>query len=498
MNVSLGSLRQRLLDFRAWDSSGATLNGRIREALNTALDRLAGDVPEALIPDKAHVVLLPDVKGSDTDVVTRLQSLADRRVLEFRKASDGSALGASHTWSPTVDGTWDGQMHLEVQKPSGVWIRVQSREWWTEGSGDSTAYYVSIDQPWDSATDTGMDFRIHQPEFFTQDDVMQLLEPVKVWDDTRQQVWGIDTAGAYRQDMIDFRGESKGRPYRMWRGRHFQLPPPRKAPEVTSLSVKQVGGSGQPWVGPVAQGKFKLCYTYVWGRRPQSRSPEYISDPMWESAPSPVTAFDQKNYLGDAIRIRGVNIDHMMGYDVVGTTRETRTGMRLRFYIAREDAYEGTVGETNVESAGIFYLLTEVDPATVSPTGSFDWDGSTTPDYQRPLKHSTGYFAWQVYPHQDARYVLDLRVLRLPAKFIDDQDTAPIQRDAVSALIELSLYYMCLLDGGDQAGATMHLDRYEQLARRYRHRYSNPGGIVEPTPLGGFTQRIRYGTFSSS
>jgi hypothetical protein len=166
--------------------------------------------------------------------------------------------------------------------------------------------------------------------------------------------------------------------------------------------------------------------------------------------------------------------------------------------VARVGTYDTGTGESNVEEAGMFYLLTEVDPATVSPTGSVTWDGSTVPDYQRPLKHSTGYYAWEVYPHQDARYVLDLRVLRLPPKFTSDQDTAPIQRDAVSALIELSLYYMCLLDGGDQSGATMHLDRYEQLARRYRHRYANPGGIVEPTPLGGFTGRSRYGTFSSS
>ena len=60
MDVSLGALRQRLLNFRSWDSSGETLDNRIREAMNTALDRLAGDVPAALIPDAQHVVLLPD------------------------------------------------------------------------------------------------------------------------------------------------------------------------------------------------------------------------------------------------------------------------------------------------------------------------------------------------------------------------------------------------------------------------------------------------------
>ena len=51
MDTSLGALRSRLLEFRAWDSSGTTMNKRVRAALNTALDRMAGDVPEALVPD---------------------------------------------------------------------------------------------------------------------------------------------------------------------------------------------------------------------------------------------------------------------------------------------------------------------------------------------------------------------------------------------------------------------------------------------------------------
>ena len=42
MDVSLGALRERLLDFRAWDSSGTAFNKRVREALNTALERMAG------------------------------------------------------------------------------------------------------------------------------------------------------------------------------------------------------------------------------------------------------------------------------------------------------------------------------------------------------------------------------------------------------------------------------------------------------------------------
>ena len=175
----------------------------------------------------------------------------------------------------------------------------------------------------------------------------------------------------------------------------------------------------------------------------------------------------------------------------------------------------------SVETNQRYYLLCEVEPTfdhvtqlatdgTTAPTnilslgsgarkgGRIVWTGDQLYDYYRPLKHSTGYFAWKVYPHQDARYELDLRVLRLPRKYIDDRDTAPIQRDAIPSLIELALYYVSLDDGNDQLSANAHLSRYHDLVRVYRQRYANPGGVVEPVPLMGYRSRNRYGTFSSS
>lgn len=507
MDTSLGALRERLLNFRAWDSSGTTLNNRIREAINTALDRLAGDVPEALIPDEEHIVLLPDVRGSDATVLARLRATSDNVVLEFTTAAD-AVLGASPVWAPTVDGTWDGILHLEIQDPAGVWHRHQSREWWTTGGGGSTTYYVSLDRRWRNATDTLMDFRIHQPEFFFTDDVMEVCEPGRVWDGSRQQVWAIDTAGASRQDMVDFQGNSKGRPYRFWRGRHFQMPTPRHEP-LAEVEAKTA------WAGPEQIGKFRFCYTIVWGRKdPEWQySPGGTQDPQWESAPSPVSTQIEvvsmqsgrtttKSVGAGSIVLRAENIDFMTDFDIAGATRESRSGYRIRFYIARDSFVLGepapAAADNVVEASGIFYLLTEIDPATSTPTATYTWNGAKIPDLMRPLKHSTGYYAYKCYPHQDTRYEIDFRVLRLPRKFIDDEDTAPIQRDAVPALIELSLYYTCLLDGVDQQGAQAHLDRFQALARRYRARYANTGHVVEPVPIGGYAARHRYGQFRTS
>ena len=501
MDVSLGALRERLLEMRAWDSSGSTFDKRVRSALNSALERLAGDVPEALVPDEEHVVLRAETSSADHNLAINASGTGDSRVLRITDTA-GQDLGVSaaddtaEAWLANTlktDGTWDGIMHLEVKDPSGGWHRRQSREWWVDGN----IVYVSLDRPWRNTTDQLMTFRVYQPEFFVRDDVMQVLEPARIWDSTRQQVWAIDTAGAYRQDMVDFQGETKGRPFRFYRSRHFQLQAPRRA-ALARFTNK--------WNGPWQQGKFSFVYTYVWGKRDDEwqQSPMGVNDPVWESAPSPISNevdHDTTSTTGKAINIQMTNIDQMTNFGVTGTTRKSKSGFRLRIYVARTDIKEfggSPSAYNNVEKAGVYYLLTEIDPEDVSPDASYTWDGSVIPDYYRPLKHSTGYFAYRPYPQQDARYELDFRVLRLPKKFVDDQDTAPIQRDAVSTLLEIGLYYLCLLDGVDQAGATIHLNRYNELAQRYRLRYANPGKAVEPVPFDGVTFRHRYGSFSST
>ena len=494
MDTSLGALRARLFNYRAWDSTGPTLDGRVREAMNTALDRISGDVPEAVVPDDEHVVLLPDAVGEASDVDARIATTSDTRVLEFTDPS-GAPLTPSSPWVPATDGSLDGIMHFEIVDTKGQRHRRQSREFWIQkpGGGAPDRYYVSIDRPWDLGTMSGLKFRMHQPEFFVTDDVTRVLEPARIYDETRQQMWAIDTGGAYRQDLVDFIGEDKARPYRFWRGRHFQVPAPTTAP---TLAASEQGVA--PWAGPEWEGTFRFCYTYVWGRKEQEwqSAPGGIRDPQWESAPSPLsTTFSHAgSNAGRSIRITGTNIDAMMDFGESSTLRYSRSGMRLRIYVARDSVISTTpygTGFNRVETNGKFYLLAEIEPVS----GVYVWNGSAIPDYQRELKHSTGYYAYSVYPHQDQRYELDFRVQRLPKALKNDQDTVPIQRDAVMAYIELSLYYMCLMDGVDQTGAQVHLSRYAELARHFRKRYANPGGVVEPTPLTGYQVRFRYGRF---
>ena len=64
--------------------------------------------------------------------------------------------------------------------------------------------------------------------------------------------------------------------------------------------------------------------------------------------------------------------------------------------------------------------------------------------------------------------------------------------------MELILHYVALLDGADQQGAQIHLNRYEDLARKFRARYANPSRVVNAVPITGFISGRRYGTFSST
>jgi len=574
VNVSLKMLRQQLYAMRAWDSSGQTQDDRIRQSLNVALDRMANDVPQALVPDEEHVVLLPDVKSSDSTVAAKVGTYrSDKRLLYFVDATSGEGVSGSTsttTWRPSVTGEWDGIMHIEITDADGQVHRRQCLEWFTETISDPVSnlsvlqYVVTIDRPYNAlaaiaSAGDGLEFRIHQPEFFVTDDVTEIFEPARIFDSSRQQVWKIDTAGASRQDMLDYQGNSKGRPYRCWRSRHFQLPAPTEPPQVV-IAADQTLPTEFEWKEDLGlrRGKWAICYTYVWGRKDEDwqKSPlvtpggdtaqnstygltwaynkntvpsevnQYsgISDPQFESAPSPVATIEQKAPgTGDgAIVISATNIDAMKGFADSDFARYGRTGMRIRYYVAHLDANEKDRGAFNAtETSDRFYMLCEVEP-TFDLVGTLHEDGVTTPetvtelgttaiiggrivwtgselyDYERPLKHSTGYFGWKVYPHQDQRYELDFRVSRLPRKFITDQDTAPIHPEAVPTLLELSLYYVCLTDGNDQTSAQAHLNRYQDLVRVFRDRYANTGRVVEPVPISGYSSRNRYGTFGST
>ncbi len=501
MDLSLAALRQHLLDLRAWDAKGQAQRDRIRRCINLALRDLCGLVPEALVPATEHAVLLPDITGTDATVSATLNTSSSGFVLQFLSAT-GTALSS---WTPDTNGYWDWRYHIEAQDNTGRWHRREAREFFVVDTPPTTAYYVTLDRPWPSGrSDTLMPFRLHQPFFSLSSAVTRIFDPIRLWHETKQTAWSLSAGSARAQQMTDFRGETRGVPSVYFREDHFQLPAPRRAPTLNLQSP--VGGSPVGWQGPLPSGEFSFCYTIVAGKRDEEwqQAPGGLSDPLYESAPSPVSA---KVDAGadtptPGILIQCLNIDAMTNYDVSGTLRETHSGYRIRIYVARHsiDSKSGQNAYKPIEASGIYYLLTEIAPTDEGVSGivaSYLWRGDVLPDYYRPLRRSSGYYRYRTWPHADQRYEMDLPVARLPDELIDDADVAPIQQDAIAALTELALAYAALVDGNDMVGNAQHLAKAEAKIRRLRTAYGNDAKVVEPTPLNGITPPRRYSRFTS-
>lgn len=487
MDISLAGLVTSSLLLRNWNTSGERFGLRAREAFRLAVAELTSQVPEALLPDDDHVVLFPDQVSSAVSAHARTTS--DRWVLEFTDRANVAlgAVGSASTWRPAVDGTWDGIMHLEVQDTSGRWHRRQTRTWWV----DQGAFYVSLDRPWPSGTETAMEFRVHQPAFFLRADVHKLLAPCRLWDETKQQQWPLEAGSAHRLDMVDFRGESLGRPSTIFRGKGFQMPTPYLAPTVAA------GNAG--WAGPWQEGVFTFKYTICWGvRDPEwAELPGGLRDPMWESAPSNASeAFNHAASAGTDIVISLPNIEASLNFGTAGTLRRGRSGFYLRIYVAQTSVRTAGLGAADfnrVEVPGIYYPLVDVDPDGTAV--SVSWRGVQIPDRMRPLGRPARYFAWHPSPHQDSRYEMDLRVLRALPEVHNDTDTLPLHEVYCPAFVQLFLSHLCLLDGVDHKSSKAHLDRFNTLVEELRDADGSPAEVIEPMAFGEEGTVSNYGTY---
>ena len=546
MDTSLKAARDYIYNDRSWASTGKTLDKRVNTCLTRALRDIAGEVPEALVPEEHHVHVRKNVVGGDTTINAKIKKTTDLKVLEFVR---------SGTWKPTVDGTWDGVMYLEITDPDNRIRRRRAREWWESDSG---TFYVSIDRPWFDTGTTEMDFRIYQPSFYLPANTIEVLTPMRLFDDSEQLVGQISSGTARREYLPDFRQRVSGRPTDFWRGEFQQLPSPTEAPKVSS-ALKQDQTVFFPWKGPVQEGKFEFCYTYAWGRKEQEwgESAGNFNDPQFESAPSPVSdVFDHKvevdelfgNKIGRAIVIECRSLEEMLdfvgnaqgvpvddvNYDFPTTLpsgaplRYGRSGIKIRIYVRRLATYEDhgyastplsdqvvTARRLNrVEADEKFYLLAELDPLeknailkTASPqpitkVSTFVWEGAPTgtdnniaPDPTRQLRKNTGYYAYNVWPIPDQDYDIDVSLLRQPKELVNDNDQLPIKQEAFSAYMELALAYMSRLDGVDQNSEVKHRALYRQLVRRFRSQHGDNNGIVENKAWGDIRPRYRYGTF---
>lgn len=482
-----GAWRSKLLRARGWVPEDAATLLLVNEELNEALKELHGDCPSAFVPSEEKVVLLPDM--TNTSSARTCGATTDYYVLGLGFVDLLTALE-----NPAVDGTWDGVMHIEVQDPDGTWHRRQCRQFFTDTVPTTVleGYYVTIDRPWRNLTDSGMAFRIYQPEVFLRDDVTRVLSG-KFWtenlglDGGRSEVQHLPETFMDYYNQEDFRGTTNGHPTYLVRGRHFQLDAPLTAPVITYDGDQGVN----PWLGLYPIGTYKFYFTYVWGEKdPELVAPGGTNDPLWESAPSPVSNTVTMTDGTRRLLIGNLpNIDFMLGFDPASGLRKGHSGLKKRIYVVTSAVNVAGAFIDNVEALGVAMFLKEVSG---SATSTF-WDGSIVPDYFRRLPESQGYYAHKVLPHQVERMELDFRVYRRPRALGHDGDAPTIQPSAQEALDLLALARLA------------ELDKQPEDADRYRERYrpsngtkgalgrllaqdANPATVIPSAPWQGVVQ----------
>jgi hypothetical protein len=484
--VNLGELRQKVADLRSRHISGDTFASEFRRSVVApALKQLASDVPEAFIPDEETIIIYKDY--TSTTMNRTVSATSDPYVLDLGPAN---LVGAT----PIVtDGTWDCVYYLEITLSSGELVRRRCREFFTVNVNTDIYAYVSIDRPWPNNTDKFLQFRLYQPYFYTRDDVTAIVDG-RVYDSTQQVLFTVP-AGAMRIfSQEDYNGTVTGRPERLSRWGHEQLPAPNRTPIANAPNQDPP----VPWLGPEPPGTFKYRYTYVWGRKDEDlTAPGGKKDPMLESSPSPESSAVVMTNANDAVVVSAmVNIDYIQNFDPSPSAiRNTHSGWRKRIYRARSAIVPTGGMQNNIEyPEDVYFFLDEVDGAITTYVDN----GSVTPDYNRRMPESHGYFRWALHPHQNDQYTVDFRVYRRPLPLLNDSDAPQVHPDYEDMLLLLCLKHAAMLDKQPAEAQDYERQFLDKLAK-WRGKDANPSSVIVPVPwtMVDYADWYRYGPFKS-
>lgn len=476
--MNKGEIRTRVLEQVDWNpSQSSEFKARVDRLINRAYQILSLEAPFLFFENEARIITQPDVAsntGEATDVLAVDSS--DTYVLK-RSYPVGTTI--TNTW--VTDGTWDGRM-IEITQSDGTVLRRRCREFWSVPgsltSGIDTIDYVTIDIPWPNSTDTGMTYRIFTPHYYLPADVSE-IRSARLWSDTHYQMDVATQHDMERYEYLDYKGSTNGRPHVIFRGSHRQIDAPNTAP----IAAIKTDHGGEDWLGPEPTGVFDYCFTYVWGKRESElQSPQGHYEPLWESAPSPISAKVEMNQISQKISSTQIitvtlpNIDHALNFykELVGSslltpTRSTHSGIKKRIYVRRYEAYaDQPVGSPIIETPEIFFLLEEVDGSEETYTHN----GSVIPDYYRRLKEVHGYQSIRMWPNPDASYEVDLRVLRRPQPLVHDHDAPRIHEEGVDLIIQRALSFLYELQGNHEVSA-LASQRYGDILQTLTKRFGN-------------------------
>jgi hypothetical protein len=464
----------------------------LNEEIDNALAMMSADCIEAFAFNPAEVDVMQlyrlDNYSAGVKAVAGLPAIIQNRMLEITDA-DGTPLSHA-TWTPAVDGTWDGRMWLRITTGGNTYL-LQSREWFKDpGVGQAPPvprYYVSLVEPLPFATtDAITDVQIFQRHLWFPGDTTYVKAMGADSSSFFNAITEIDPATA-RYRMASLRDEiTAGDVHNIWRDTQFNMPEPLEAPTVTITQAAWDPSANFP------KGTFEFCFTYVWGRvgnLASGNSPRGIFQPLWESAPSPLTSFTMS--IGTlALSIQTTNVDAQLGFShstLSGTLWDGKSGLRIRIYVRVKSlvASTGDARYKKIETSDKFLLLQEIEPTALvgSDYASYLWDGTAIPDYETILKPVPGYFGYGMYPQPLTDRALDFTIRRMPLQLQDDFMVVHMHPDGREALIQLIMYAIMQADGrtGD---AQIAKGEYLRLVDGLRARYGNPGAFGLPRGMG--------------
>lgn len=494
--MNLSDIRDRVFSQVDWAPTASTdAVTRLNRFINRAYMQLAIDAPFLFFQAQLKLITIADtgpqastvgapltvadtlaVSGTDPWVLQRSMSIFEPNIVD---------------WDET--GLWRGRM-LEVTDPTGQIHRHRIRDVYTAGNDYQQ---ITLHRPWHNLTDAAMDFRIYTDEYSLPNDVMEIhsLRLAK-----RNQNWPLEVIGeleAEKLSLDDAPGQvPAGVPRVAWRREHRKMvADPTYTPPVALVNI----AGNFDWVGPEPTGTFSYAFTYYWGIRDDEdqtwgpagdvqTSTTAFRTPLWESAPSPISAEivvpdTDTGADGRLVRVTTPNVSQMMGFNEAAAIRLNRTGIRKRIYRRRHtvtSANYALLPNTEVNGAIIetpdkYFLVADIAGSDVL------WDdtGVAVPDYHAPLKETHGYETFALYPRPDARYEIEVRCLRRPAVLVDDEDTPRMHYDATETLFwrTLILLYESM---GNADMADRAVSYYQQHLKKATDRYSDLRYPEEP------------------
>lgn len=501
--ATLADLRNDLLDQVDWDPAPSSkMVDRIDNFIDRACQKIALEAPFLFHETEIRFRTQPPVEPTlSTDTLTMKTDTINSVDYENPWAFETDlAIGTTDAVVWKTDRTWDGR-NIDLINPTtkAVVHRTRIRSVADASAGLvptwGTGYRVTIESPldWETHGEGPFEYKVYTPIYWLQDDVIEWKSGRVLGESYRSPLRIIGQRRAEQLALMESSDDfSAGTiPLYIYRRHHYQLPGPNTAPTVSEAGT----GSTARWYGPEPPGEFQYVFTYCWGKRNreyQSPNLGYFnstanlfdtehatpdsrhalarrSEPLWESAPSPLsdrhtTASLQAIAAIGGVRLQFPNIGYQQGLFAFGNGSlqdqatfhrfgDGLSGWFIRVYRRRYTAdftnYDELGGPNltfGVKSGDLlmldihdkFELLAEL-PGDI---GAWVDQGTHIPDISRPLRDVHGYQGIRFFPTPDAEYDIGVRVIRRPHRLISDQDAPLIHAEAKDLIIYKALTYV--------------------------------------------------------